>query len=318
MILTITLNPSLDRVIWVDKLQTDDSVRIQDEKHYAGGKGIDASRVVQALGGTTTATGFLGSFNGLELEGLLINEGVTCDFIKIPAKTRSNVIIFTEEGQQGKHIALNSEGPEITPYDLAKLFEKLDSLPTKPAFAIIGGSIPKGLNQNLYAQIIYTLHQQGIKVALDTDNEALKLGLREKPFMIKPNRHEFIRLIGYEPQSEVEFIQAGKKVLQEYGLEIIMISRGARGLYLISRDEAYEISPPQISVNSTIGSGDSTLAAFILGLEQGMPISEAGIMGVAAGAATAMSEGVELVRKADYTDLLSQVTCSRVDEHILV
>lgn len=308
MILTITLNPSLDRVIWVDKLQKDDSIRIQQEKHYAGGKGIDASRVIKTLGGDTVATGFLGSFNGLHLEGLLLNEGVTCDFVKIKGETRSNVIIFDSE--DNGHIALNSKGPEITAYDLAILFEKINNLKEKPSMVIMGGSIPKGLNASLYAQIIHVFREQGIKVALDADNEALKQGLKAHPYMIKPNEHELARLIGREVNTREELIEAAKDLMSEYKLEVIMISRGSKGLIIMNKDEAYELAPPKIKANSTIGSGDSTLAAFLLGQEQGKPLLESGQMGVAAGAATAMSPGVELVDIQDYAQIYGKVSCS--------
>lgn len=305
MILTITLNPSLDRVVWVDKLSRDDSVRIRKEKHYAGGKGIDASRVIKSLGGSTVAMGFLGSFNGLHLEGLLINEGVNCNFIKIAGETRSNIIIFSEE-EQG-HIALNSSGPEITPYDIALLFQKIDNLSVLPSYVVIGGSVPQGIQPDIYAQLIHKFRSQGVKVALDADNEALRLGIEESPFLIKPNEHEFARLIGREIETDEEYIQLARDLIINKGIEIIILSRGAKGLFVITKDEAYSIVPPKIKVNSTIGSGDSTLAAFLLGLENNKTILESGIMGVAAGAGTAMSPGVELVDRFDYDNLIGQV-----------
>ncbi len=309
MIYTITLNPSLDRVIWVDEIKTDDSIRIIQEKHYAGGKGIDVSRVIKTLGGDTTATGFLGSFTGLHLEGLLINEGVTCDFIRIAEETRSNVIVFNNKSEE--HIAFNSKGPEVTPYDIACLFNKINNLNIIPSTVILGGSLPKGVNPNVYAQIIHTFKQKKIKVALDADNEAFKLGIKEIPFLIKPNSHEFARLIGYMPQNESEFIKAGQELIKR-GIEIIIISRGAQGLIIFNDSEAFIIKPPKVEVKSTIGSGDSTLAAFLYGYEQGKSLSECGIMGAAAGTSTAMSPGVELVDLKDYNNLLDKIECERL------
>jgi 6-phosphofructokinase 2 len=309
MIYTVTLNPSLDRVIWVDEIKTDDSVRISAEKHYAGGKGIDASRVIKTLGGDTTATGFLGSFNGLHLEGLLINEGVTCDFVKIAGETRSNVIIFQNNSKE--HIALNSKGPQVTPYDLATLFNKITNLSKKPSFVLLGGSLPREVNKSIYGQLIYALRAQGIKVALDADNEPLKLAIKEKPTLIKPNTHEFARLIGKTVETHQEIIQSGQEFLKE-GIEIIIVSMGSKGLLVFDTNQAFHVTPPKIEVNSTIGSGDSALAAFLLGLEQGKSIDECGVMGAAAGAATAMSPGVELVSLEDFQKLLPEVKCQPV------
>ncbi|MDJ0626470.1 MAG: 1-phosphofructokinase [Candidatus Caenarcaniphilales bacterium] len=309
MIYTVTLNPSLDRVIWVDEIKTDDSIRIQTERDYAGGKGIDASRVVKTLGGDTIATGFLGSFTGLHLEGLLINEGVTCDFVKIAQETRSNVIIFTNKSKD--HIAFNSKGPDITPYDLATLFNKITNLNSSPSFVLLGGSLPLGVTESIYGQLIYALKSKGIKVALDADNEPLKIGLKEKPNLIKPNSHEFQRLIEKKVETDQEIIREGQKFIQQ-GIEIIIVSMGSRGLVVFDKDLAFHITPPKIEVKSTIGSGDSTLAAFLLGLEQGKKIDECGIMGAAAGAATAMSPGVELVRLNDYEKLFKDVKCEQI------
>jgi 6-phosphofructokinase 2 len=309
MIYTVTLNPSLDRVIWVDEIKTDDSIRIRNEEHYAGGKGIDASRVVKTLGGDTMATGFLGSFTGLHLEGLLINEGVTCDFVKIASETRSNVIVFTNKSKE--HIAFNSKGPEITPYDLATLYNKIISLIHKPSFVLLAGSLPSGVNPNIYAQLVYALKAQGIKVALDADNEPLKLGVKEKPSLIKPNTYEFARLIGQNVETDQEIIQAGQQFIQE-GIEIIIVSMGSKGMLVFNDSKAYKITPPKIEVNSTIGSGDSAMAAFLLGLEQGKSIDECGIMAAAAGAGTAMTPGVELVKQSDFARLIPEVKCEQV------
>jgi 6-phosphofructokinase 2 len=309
MIFTVTLNPSLDRVIWVDKIKTDDSIRILAEKHYAGGKGIDASRVVKNLGGDTAATGFLGSFTGLHLEGLLINDGVTCDFIKIAGETRSNVIIFTNTSKE--HMAFNSQGPEITPYDLARLFNKITSLSTKPSYVLLAGSIPACVTTNIYAQLTHALKEMGIKVALDADNEALKLGIKEHPNIIKPNIHEFIRLIGYNVETDQEIIKAGQPFI-EGGVEIIIVSMGAKGLLVFNKDQAYKVTPPKIEVNSTIGSGDSAMAAFLLGLSQNKDLAECGVMAAAAGAGTALTPGVELVREQDFKKLLNEVKCEKI------
>ncbi len=309
MIYTVTLNPSLDRVIWVDEIKTDDSIRINREEHYAGGKGIDASRVIKTLGGDTTATGFLGSFNGLHLEGLLINEGVTCDFVKIAGPTRSNVIVFTNKSKE--HIAFNSKGPEITPYDLATLFNKITNLIIKPSFVLLGGSLPVSVNPNIYGQLIHALKDQGIKVALDADNEPLKLGIKERPSLIKPNTHEFARLVGHSVETEAEIIKAGQDLIKQ-GIEIIIVSMGAKGLIVFDKQEAFKVIPPKIEVNSTIGSGDSALAAFLLGLEQGKNLDECGIMAAAAGAGTAMTPGVELVRMEDFQRLIKEVKCEPI------
>ncbi len=311
MIYTVTLNPSLDRVIWVGELKTDDSMRIKNEAHYAGGKGIDSSRVIKTLSQDTTASGFLGSFNGLQLEGLLINEGVQCDFIKISQETRSNVIVFSENS--GGHLSFNSKGPEITPYDLAILFNKITALPSNIFMVHLAGSLPQGVSENIYGQLIYALRQNGLKVALDADNEALRYGVKAKPYLIKPNNHEFARLIGRELKDDDDILRSARELLQQFGIEIILLTMGSKGLFVISPDKSFRVKAPQIEVRSTIGSGDSALAAFMCGLELEYSLAECAMMAVAAGAATAMSPGVELVRIEDYRTLLKGVQCENLN-----
>ena len=167
------------------------------------------------------------------------------------------------------------------------------------------------MNPNIYGQLIHALKDQGIKVALDADNEPLKLGIKERPSLIKPNTHEFARLVGHSVETEAEIIKAGQDLIKQ-GIEIIIVSMGAKGLIVFDKQEAFKVIPPKIEVNSTIGSGDSALAAFLLGLEQGKNLDECGIMAAAAGAGTAMTPGVELVRMEDFQRLIKEVKCEPI------
>jgi Fructose-1-phosphate kinase and related fructose-6-phosphate kinase (PfkB) len=148
MIYTITLNPALDRTIWLDELKQDDTNRILKEEKYAGGKGIDVSRVLLNFGVPNVALGFVGGFAGLEIEGLLINEGVNFDFIRISEETRTNIIINTNNNQ----IIISAKGPNIPPFELTKLIEKINNL-DNPSYVVISGSLPEGLKPAVYAKI---------------------------------------------------------------------------------------------------------------------------------------------------------------------
>ncbi|NYT02388.1 MAG: 1-phosphofructokinase, partial [Methanosarcinales archaeon] len=142
MIYTVTLNPALDRTIWVDRIKEDVSNRIIKEFRYAGGKSIDVSKVLKNLGIDNVALGFVGGFPGRELEGRLLNEGIISDFIRVSGDTRTNIIIHEQE--TGKQIAFNARGPEIQPHELMQLIDQIESL-RNPQFITIGGSLPRGL-----------------------------------------------------------------------------------------------------------------------------------------------------------------------------
>jgi fructose-1-phosphate kinase PfkB-like protein len=152
-----------------------------------------------------------------------------------------------------------------------------------------------------------------VRVALDADNEPLRCGVEEKPAMIKPNQHEFTRLIGKHCETAEEILEAGQTLIRDKGIEIVLVSMGSEGLVLFNHEEAYHAVSPQVEVQSTIGSGDSAMAAFLLGWDRGEALEECARMSAAAGAATARSPGVELIRKHDYEEILPQVSSRRLE-----
>jgi 6-phosphofructokinase 2 len=304
MIYTITLNPALDRTMEVDGLVVDDANRILHEARYPGGKGIDCSRVIEELGGKSTALGFIGGYNGLELEGRLINEGVLCDFTRIGGETRTNIILI--DRMKKTQIMLNAAGPKITPAEIGVFFQRIRSLARDAEFVIVSGSVPPGVNHNIYAQIITTLKGRGIRVALDADGELLQHGCEAKPFIIKPNIHEFQRLTGVQ-SVEADALLKKARSIAEGGIEIVLISMGAKGLLGVKKDEAYTVTPPPVEAVSAVGAGDSTLAGFIYALTKGRGFRDSLLLAAAAGTAAVMTPGTELCKKQDVERLKTEV-----------
>jgi 6-phosphofructokinase 2 len=308
MIYTITLNPSLDRVIEVETLREDDANRMLSDIKYPGGKGIDVSRVLTRFGYDTIATGFLGGFSGLELEGMLINEGVKTDFVKIADDTRINIYIFDKK--RGVRFSLNAKGPRVKPVDVASLYEKIRSALKVSEFVVMSGSIPRGVSENIYAQLIVEARKQNVKVVVDTDGEPLKRAIRERPFLIKPNKYEFERLIGRYGLSLEEIVSEARK-LTDY-VENIIVSMGKEGLLFVNKKVAYKTTPPEIEVKSTIGSGDSVVALFLLAKALGKDDKEACLYATAGGTATALTEGVVLVMPDDFYEVLPKVMIEEI------
>ncbi len=304
MIYTITLNPALDRTMEVDGLVTDDANRILREARYAGGKGIDCSRVIEELGGRSTALGFIGGYDGLELEGRLMNEGVLCDFTRIGGETRTNIIISNRKAKT--HIILNAAGPRITAAEIGLFFERIRSLGRDAEFVIVSGSAPPGVNHNIYSQIITAFKGMGIRVALDADGELLRHGCQSKPFIIKPNINEFQRLTKVTSTEVPVLLKTARRVV-EGGIDIVLISMGAKGLLGIKRDEAYWATPPQVEVVSPVGAGDSTLAGFIYALTRGLGFRESLILATAAGTAAVTTAGTGLCGRKDVERIKKEV-----------
>jgi 6-phosphofructokinase 2 len=303
VIYTITLNPSLDRTLWVDKIVPDDSNRIKQERRYAGGKGIDVSKVLTSLGVNNKALGFVGGFAGEELEGLLLNQGIDCDFVRTSNETRTNIII--NDQSTTNQTVFSARGPEIKPYELMRLIHKIEKL-DRPDIVIISGSLPPGVHPEICRKIIEIVKKQGAKVILDADGEILKVSILSCPDVIKPNIHELSRLVGAELRGTEEIIGAARRV-RDLGVAVVLVSMGAAGILLVGEKESWLASPPKVEVKNTIGAGDSAIARFVYGLVEGKSPEEALTWAVAAGTATTLRVGTALGRKDDIENLLPRV-----------
>jgi 6-phosphofructokinase 2 len=308
MVYTITLNPALDRTLWVEKIQPDESNRIEKEQRYAGGKGIDVSKVLTILEMINKALGFVGGFAGEELEGRLLNEGISCDFIRISGETRTNIIV--NDMSTGMQTIFNASGPEIKPYELMKMIHKVEKL-EKPDIVIISGSLPPGVHPEIYRKIIEIAKNKEAKVILDTDGDALKVGIQGLPDIIKPNVHELSRLVDMKLITMNEIIRAAQSVHKQ-GVGIVLVSMGAKGILLFSRKERYLASPPKVKVKNTIGAGDSAVAGFVYGLVRGKSLKKALINAVAAGTATTLRPGTALCQKDDFLKLIPEITLKAI------
>jgi 6-phosphofructokinase 2 len=306
MIYTITLNPALDRTLWIDKIKEDISNRIVNEQSYAGGKSIDVSKVLKNFGVDNTALGFVAGFAGMELEGRLLNEGIHSDFVKVSGETRINIIIHEKE--TGKQLAFNARGPEVQPHELMQLVEKIDALPD-PEVVTIGGSLPPGASPEIYRRIITVMKSAKAKVVLDVDGEGLKAGLKAKPDIIKPNIHELSALVGRELKGLDEVVAAARDLNQK-GVGTVLVSMGARGILLVSGDEQHLAVPPEVKVSNTIGAGDSSVAGFVFGLISGKSLSQSLAYAAAAGTATTLRQGTALCQRDDFERILPQVKLS--------
>jgi 6-phosphofructokinase 2 len=308
MIYTITANPALDRFLEVQELRNDDANRIESEKSYAGGKGIDASRVIQVLGGRSIALGFIGGFNGMELEQRLLRQGVICDFVETRGDTRTNIIIYVRS--TGSYTTFNAKGPDVNEVEARELLDKIKEI-EDVSYMIVSGSIPRGVSIDIYRQIVDIARKKGAFVALDADGDVMKHGIEAGPSIIKPNIHELGRLMGREISDIGGALEAATE-LKKRQIDIILVSMGAKGALLVSDSTRLIAVPPKITLGSTVGAGDSLLAAFVLGHFQGWQLSECLRFGVAAGAAAAMTPGTELCKRDDVEALMPKVDIKEV------
>jgi 1-phosphofructokinase family hexose kinase len=303
LILTLTINPAVDRIITADRLVFEDRGYILDRSEAAGGRGINASQVVHAFGGKTVAVLTAGGPAGERIEKLLGTLGFSSDIVHVRAETRTNLTISDKHGLTVK---LNERGAPLEAGELKEIKKKLEARLPKTQWLMICGSIQPGVPPHYYCEIIEMAKSHGVKTLLDTDGEALQHALEAKPTVIMPNQHEAERLLSRALITRGQCLEA-VDVMQAMGPENVILSLGARGAIGSSPEGVFEALPPRIEALCPIGAGDALGAAFAWSMEKKKSFSEALRWGVATGTAAAKLPGLSFPTFNDARALYKQV-----------
>ena len=287
MIYTVTFNPALDYVVGVENFTVGTVNRTVKEAVYCGGKGINVSAVLAALGIESTALGFVAGFTGDEIERRVKSLGFQSDFIRVEkGLSRINVKLKSKEETE-----INGIGPEITEEDVEKLFGKLEKI-SEGDILILSGSIPTSIDDTIYERIMERMEGRGIRVVVDATKDLLMNVLRYQPFLIKPNNHELVEMFGVELHGEEEIIRYAKR-LREKGAANVLVSMAGDGAILVTeRDEVFQMGVPKGKVRNSVGAGDSMVAGFVAGYLENGDYSHALRLGSACGSASAFSNGL--------------------------
>lgn len=309
MIVTVTMNPAIDKTIEIDRLNRGNLNRIEKIEYDAGGKGINVSKTIHELGGESIATGFLGGNAGRVIEEVLDSRGIKHDFVWVEGETRTNTKVCEQDGTVTE---LNEKGPEITPEQLTNLLEKLDDLAADNVLFILAGSIPGNMEKDIYARIIERVHKKGAKVLLDADGELFRKGLEQKPDMIKPNQWETEELQGFSHGvSDKELINTAKK-MQTDGIDTVVISLGKNGALFVCGNYVAKGMPLKVDVHSTVGAGDAMVAAMAYSFEKKMEPRETARLCMAVSAGAVMTVGTKQPEKQLVKQLMKQVILEEV------
>lgn len=288
MIITVGVNPALDKTLVVDGFSVDAVNRVLDSRVDAGGKGIHVAKLVHALGGQTLATGIVGGSSGAYICAELDNMGITHDFVKSEHATRTNLKITDRVRRTTTE--LNEPGAPVTEDLLSQVWEKIDAAAKAGDTVVISGANPPGMADDVLAGWIENLKNKGVVTALDTVGMPLRLGVKAKPNIIKPNISELSELFGEQLHYMRDVVAAARQLVQQ-GVEKVIVSMGADGAVFATKDRILRSSGVKIAIGSTVGSGDALLAAVVHSLELGKSWEEAVRWGMAAGSANAMCEG---------------------------
>ena len=289
MIYCIYLNPTIDKTLYLDRLCVGQTNRPQKVVINGAGKAINVAVVLSELGIGAKVIGIINQTDQ-EIKERLQKAGVPYDFLELAGKTRINTKIFDQE--MGVVTELNESGSEISAADIGKVVGKITDELKEGDVAVLTGSLPVGCEKNVYAKLIAALNQKNVKCVLDADGEALVLGVKEKPYFIKPNNDELAALLGQKIEDTREtLIDAGRRLLAE-GISVVGISLGGKGSLLMNADKVLFAQAQKVKVESTVGAGDSMVAGIISRFDQSL--EEMLRAGVAAATGSVTQEGTNL------------------------
>lgn len=297
MIYTVTLNPALDRELTVPQIIENEVLRATRTQVDFGGKGFNVSRMISALGGESTAVGFVGGKSGELLQDGLIAVGIRTEFVWLSGETRTNVSIV----ENGRYIKVNEAGPTVSAAEFKSLLDRIKALASADDWWVLAGSLPPGVPVDAYAQITAVLKKKRAKVFLDSSGEALKQGCQSAPNWVKPNDSELKQLTGLDD------LVAGIQAMRQFGPKNIALTLGANGVMLVTPKGLWHGKPPQIVEKNPIGAGDSFVGGMVLALSRGETPLSAMKWGLACGSATASLSGTQVGSLAQVVALKDDV-----------
>ena len=308
MITTICMNPSFDRAVEMDCLKIGEVNRIREIREDLGGKGINVAVVAKRLGLDVQCVGIMGENGADQLSGMMDAENLKHSFMIIPGRVRNNLklVIANEKGIT----ELNESGSRISEEQLRSFSQLVKEKTAGSDLVVLTGSLPPGCPEGTYRDLINAL--DGKKCILDTEGQELELAAKgAHPFLIKPNLREMEITLGLELRT-IRSIRDAALLFIRLGVEHAVISMGAMGAMYVDRDCTLFAPALRVSTKSTVGAGDAMIGGMLLGYEKEGDMAKAFRYGVAAGAASVMTEGTQLIRPDDFYSLLDQVRMQEV------
>lgn len=309
MIVTVTMNPAIDKTVDIERLEYGGLNRISHVEMDAGGKGINVSKTISELGGESIVTGFIAGNTGKIIQNVMNEWQIKSDFVEVEGETRTNTKIYESTGSLTE---LNEPGPEIKEEDLHRLLKKLEGYAKEDTLFVLAGSVPKGVEKGIYRQIIEMVHAKGAKVLLDADGELFTKALEAVPDIIKPNRVELEQYAGLDyVASEQEILQIAEK-LAEKGMEKVVVSMGKSGAIFLENDFKVKCQGLNVKAHSTVGAGDAMVAGLPYAWDKGLSAEETVklCMAVSAGAVTTI--GTKPPSRELVDTLMKQVTVEEI------
>jgi 1-phosphofructokinase family hexose kinase len=313
VIVTVTMNAAIDRTLTVPNFQRGQRHRASAGLTLAGGKAINVARALKRLGVPVVATGLAGGRTGTRIVEELTAEAILNDFVRIDDESRTSTAIVDPTG--GSYTELNEWGPHVSGEELEMLLEKLVYLSQGADYVIFAGSLPRGIEDDFYAEAVRELNRRGAQTVLDSEGEPLRLGVQAEPLLVSPNEREAEALVGQEFNDDDDFL-TGLETIAELGARNVLITRESGCWALLRTDRQairYRAAAPLVDAISAVGSGDVLLAAFIAARLDGRSDEEALRAAVAAGAASTLEIGAGRFEPREAGRLIGSVEVAQLE-----
>ena len=308
-IYTVTLNPALDKTVRIPNFAVDQVNRITWIRQDAGGKGINVSKVIAKLGGESTAIAVLAGQTGQWIANALVENNIKVQAITVPGETRTNLKVVDTES--GTNTDINGPGPEVTDSVLEQALVDVISKTSAGDIVVLSGSLPRGASIDTYGRWTHALRDAGLKVYLDADGAALSAGLEQKPYFTKPNDHELSAMLNRELTNVDEIATATSEIVAG-GIDTVCVSMGGNGAVYATANEVWYAGPVKVKVGSTVGAGDSVVAAFAFADAQGLSTEDTLRLAMATGAANVMESGTQAAERSVVDSLIEKVQLTRL------
>ncbi len=303
-IITITLNPALDKSIEIQALVPEKKMRCSDAMLEPGGGGINVSRAIHKLGGTSVALFLQGGYTGQKFQELIKKEGI--DFVSFPTSgdTRENFIAVDESTHLQYRFGM--EGPLVSETEWQPCLDYLEKQ-SELDYIVASGSLPPGVPLDFFGRLAALAKRKNAKLIVDTSGEPLKQAVAEGIYLCKPNLGELGSLSGKERLEPDEIVPAARAIIAKGGCTVMAVSMGAEGAILVTADENIRVKTPKVTVHSTVGAGDSMVAGMLMGMAHSWTWKDILCYGVAAGTSATMNHGTGLCKKEEVKRIFKQL-----------
>lgn len=309
MILTVTLNPTIDKTILVERFNFAGMSRAIKTCIEPSGKGVDVARISKILGEEPIATGFIAGKNGKYLIDFLKRKKIKTEFIKVKGETRYVYIVL--DSLTKIHSSISEPSFYVEEKKIKKLEEKIEKLSKKCKIVVLAGSIPKGVKEDIYYKLTKISQRNGAKVLIDAENKVLKFSLKASPYLIKINKKEAEELLNKKLKDLKTIIECAKK-LQKNGARNVIITLGEKGLVAVTKEGIYRGIPPSVKVVNSTGCGDALLAGVAVSLYRNENFERALKLGIASATAVLIREGTANCYKKDIENFYKKAIVKRL------